>query len=95
MFGHLWIETLDYRFLSTNVREVILNGTALQLIRERTGLSQSDLSRRTTPRVSQGRISEIEAKSLNVRPATAKALADALGVPLGALILPEPDSVAS
>lgn len=68
-----------------------VNGSALSTIRERTGLSQSDLSRRSKPRVSQGRISEIEAKNLNVRPATAKALADALGVPLAALILPEGD----
>lgn len=61
-----------------------MNGPALQAIRERTGLSQTDLAKATG--VSQGRISEIESGSLNVRPATARSLADALGVPLAALI---------
>lgn len=69
-----------------------INGSALQAIRERSGLTQSDLARETErigPRVSQGRISELEsgdpAKSA-VRPATAKVLADALSVPLVALL---------
>lgn len=71
-----------------------INGAALQAIRERSGLSQSDLSRRTDPKVSQGRISELEAGNLNVRPATAKALTDALGVPLAAVIRLETEAVA-
>lgn len=74
-----------------------INGAALKAIRERSGLSQSDLSRRTTPKVSQGRISELESDKPNtdgIRPGSAKALADALGVPLLALILNENESVA-
>lgn len=71
---------------------MILNGDALQAIRERTGLSQTELAKLTG--VSQGRISELESGRLNVRPATVKALADALAVPMTALIA-NPESVAS
>lgn len=73
---------------------MIVNPDACRSIRERTGLSQSELSRRTKPKVSQGRISEIESKATNVRPATAKAIADALDVPLGALILRDTEAAA-
>jgi transcriptional regulator with XRE-family HTH domain len=62
---------------------MVLNGSALQAIRERSGLTQSDLARETG--VSQGRISELEAGRLNVRPGTVKALAAALQVPSLAL----------
>lgn len=61
-----------------------INGSALTAIRERTGLTQSDLARGTG--VSQGRISEIESSSPSVRPATAVALAEALAVPLVAIL---------
>lgn len=69
-----------------------INGSALAAIRERTGLTQSDLARGTG--VSQGRISEIESDSPSVRPATAKALAEALAVPVVA-ILAAPTEAAS
>ena len=61
-----------------------INGPSLAAIRERSGLSQSDLARATG--VSQGRISELESESPNIRPATGKALADALAVPLVAIL---------
>lgn len=61
-----------------------INGQALQAIRERSGLTQSELARRSA--VSQNRISTIEAHSPSVRPHTAKALADTLGVPLAAIL---------
>lgn len=64
---------------------MVLNGSALQAIRERTGISQTDLAKLTG--VSQGRISELEAGQRNVRPSTIKSLADALGVPLAALMV--------
>lgn len=66
---------------------MILNGPALQAIRERTGLTQTELAKQTG--VSQGRISELETDSpSNVRPQTVKALAEALCVPMTAIILP-------
>jgi transcriptional regulator with XRE-family HTH domain len=61
-----------------------MNGAALQAIRERSGLTQSDLARLTG--ISQGRISEIESGSPKVRPATVKSLAEALSVPMTALL---------
>lgn len=67
-----------------------INGAALRAIREHSGDSQLSLSARTDPKVSQGRISELEAADVtNVRPGTARALAQALGVPLAAIIVPE------
>jgi transcriptional regulator with XRE-family HTH domain len=56
----------------------VVNGPALATIRERSGQSQSDLSKGSG--VSQGRISEIESGFLNVRPPTVKKLCDALGI---------------
>lgn len=66
---------------------MVLNGPALQAIRERTGLTQTELSVQTG--VSQGRISELEAGMCQVRPGTVKALAEALAVPITALIAAE------
>lgn len=66
---------------------MVINGAALATIRERTGLTQLDLAAQSG--VSQGRISELEAKDTNVRPATVKALAEALAVPMTALIKAE------
>ncbi len=63
---------------------MVLNGPALKAIRERTGLNQTDLAAQTG--VSQARISELEAGQLNVRPATIKALAEALQIPTTALL---------
>ena len=66
---------------------MVVNGPALAAIRERSGLTQTELAQQTG--VSQGRISEIESGEHNVRPGTAKALAEALAVPLVALIKSE------
>lgn len=66
---------------------MVINGAALATIRERTGLTQLDLAAQSG--VSQGRISELEAKDANVRPATVKALAEALAVPMTALLKAE------
>lgn len=62
----------------------MINATALRVIRERSGLSQLELAARSG--VSQGRISDIEAGSVNVRPSTVRKLADALLVPVVALM---------
>lgn len=65
-----------------------INGPALAAIRERSGLTQRGLASRTGS-VSQGRISEIESQdAIEVRPATATALAEALSVPLIAIVVP-------
>lgn len=69
-----------------------INGPALKAIRERSGLSQSDLARSTG--ISQGRISEIESASPAIRPATATTIADHLQVPLLA-ITQQDEAVAS
>lgn len=71
---------------------MLINGPALQAIRERSGLTQSDLARGSG--VSQGRISELESEVRPVRPATAKALADTLAVPIAALVAAEQGSAA-
>lgn len=70
-----------------------INGPTLKAIREASGLSQVALAAATEGIVSQGRVSEIESGSrdgapLDVRPATAKALASALNVPLVAITVP-------
>lgn len=62
-----------------------INGASLQTIRERSGLTQSDLARSTG--VSQNRISTIESTDANVRPQTAKALAESLGCPVTAILI--------
>jgi len=79
---------LTYRYVSDRLLGVKLNGQALKAIRERSGLSQSELARATG--LSQGRISELESESPNIRPSTSKALADALKVPVVALLVDEP-----
>lgn len=63
------------------------NPAALAAIRERSGLTQTDLAKQTG--VSQGRISELETKSVGLRPGTAKKLAEALQVPVVAITLTE------
>lgn len=63
-----------------------LNPAAFRTIRELAGFSQAELSRRAG--VSQGHISQIEAGHKQPRPSTVRRLADALGVPLGALLSP-------
>lgn len=71
---------------------MLLNGTALRMIRERSGHTQASLARGS--KVSQGRISELESGVRNVRPGTVKALADALAIPIAALVVAEQDSAA-
>lgn len=64
---------------------MVLNGAALRTIRERTGLAQLALAEKSG--VSQGRISELESlPTSTVRPATVKALAEALACDQAALI---------
>lgn len=69
---------------------MILNGPALVAIRERSGLTQLALARASG--VSQGRLSELEAGNLNVRPGTAKKLAEALQVPTTAITITKADA---
>jgi transcriptional regulator with XRE-family HTH domain len=61
-----------------------LNPSALVAIRVLNGLSQAELGRRS--KVSQGHISEIERGDKHASPKTIKKLAEALGVPMAALI---------
>jgi transcriptional regulator with XRE-family HTH domain len=66
-----------------------INGEALRAIRERTGLTVSELARKGG--VSQPHLSNIELGRRGGRPPIIRALADALGVPVGALLGPTPD----
>ena len=68
---------------------MLINPAALKAIREHAGHSQLSLAKQSG--VSQGHISDIEANNLpaNARPATVKKLAEALGVPTAALVIPE------
>lgn len=60
-------------------------GPTLRALRELAGYSQAELSRKS--KVSQGHISDLEAADLSgIRPATAKSLAEALGIPMPALV---------
>ena len=63
---------------------------SLRQHRELAGLSQAGLAARSG--VSQTRISELELGA-NIRPTTAKALADALGVPITDIARPDPVEV--
>lgn len=62
-----------------------ISGPTLRALRELAGLSQAELGR--VSGVSQGHISDLEAAETpnDVRPATAKRLAEGLGIPLVAL----------
>lgn len=73
---------------------MLINPAALLALRERTGLSQSELARRAG--LAQSHISAIErrARTNDVQPATALALADGLGVPLDAILATTPDGEA-
>ena len=64
-----------------------INPEALKAIRERDGQTQVDLAAGSG--IAQSQISRIEREPVDVRPATAKALADALKVPVSALLLVE------
>jgi len=67
-----------------------VNPHALRVIRERSGLSVSELAR--TAGLSQPHLSNIETGKRQASPAVLRQLADALRVPLLALIT-DPDSV--
>lgn len=72
-----------------------LNRETLIAMRVLAGFSQAELSRRSG--VSQGHISELESETSQkqARPATIKKLADAMGVPMGALLAVKTEAVAS
>ena len=81
------------------MRLMRINGAALKSIREAKGHTQLSLAAITGGIVSQGRISELEAGNkfrngspCNVRPATVKALAEALQEPQTAITIPDFDS---
>lgn len=61
-----------------------LNREALTTIRVLAGYSQAELARQAN--MSQGHISELEKGTKNASPATIKKLADAMNVPMGALM---------
>lgn len=68
-----------------------INGAALRAIRENGGHSQLSLAEASG--VDQGNISKMEAEKsgpVNVRPATAKKLAQALNIPLAAITVRVP-----
>jgi transcriptional regulator with XRE-family HTH domain len=70
---------------------VKVNPWALTCVRERSGFTQTELARRSG--ISQGRISELEhgdrhGHPLHARPSTARALANALDVPILAIASP-------
>ena len=65
-----------------------INVVALRTIRELSGLSQAELSRRSG--INQGYISTIEGGKKAPRPGTVRRFADALGVPVGALVGGDP-----
>ncbi len=62
---------------------VFSNPEALTAIREKDGHSQLSLAKAAG--VAQSRISRLEANAVPIRPATAKRLAAALGVPISAI----------
>lgn len=65
-----------------------INPEALRALREKDGHSQASLARHSG--ITQSRISELEGDVPQmVRPSTAKRLADALAVPVSALVLVE------
>lgn len=68
------------------------NPQALTAIREKDGHSQLSLAK--VAGVAQSRISRLEANAVPIRPATAKRLADALGVPISAITQPTAPDVA-
>lgn len=70
-----------------------INPAALKSLREMSGLSQVDLAGRAG--VSQRMISALEAGERQARPATIKKLAVALGVPIPAIAITQPEGVGS
>lgn len=78
------------------VQVMQINPPSHVAIREASGFSQAALSRATKGKVSQGRISTIESSEgpVTVRPETAKALAEAMSVPVAALTVPNAEVAA-
>lgn len=70
---------------------VRLNPASLAALRIFAGLSQAELARRSG--LSQGHISELERGGKDARPATIKKLAQALAVPMPALLRNHDDEV--
>lgn len=69
-----------------------VNKTALRTFREHAGLSRVRLAEATGGQVTPEAIRLIEqGKTTNPRPDTVKAIADALGISVGAVVIPEPD----
>jgi len=62
-----------------------INPVALKAIRERSGFSQAALGRAAN--VSQGHISQLEAGEKEPRPEMVRRLAEALGIPIAALVV--------
>lgn len=69
-----------------------MNPSTLSAMRVLAGLSQAELARRSG--VSQGHISELEKGDKKASPKTIKRLADALSVPMPALISVAPEQAA-
>lgn len=81
-----------------NLAAVKINPGALTAARERAGHTQASLSREST--VNQSWISQLErlddeGQPREIRPPTAKRLADALGVDIGDITISEPVEVQS
>ena len=70
----------------------MINGAALAAMRTLAGYSQAELARQSG--VSQGHISEIESGDKKASPKTIKALAEALRVPMPALLSDPSQAVA-
>ena len=69
---------------------VKINAVSLRVIRERSGLSQAELGRRTG--ISQGHISQLEAGEKEPRPDTVARLAAALDCPTITLLAAPSDT---
>lgn len=75
---------LDLSLVIDHYPSVLLNPVSLAVIRVLAGLSQAALSRQSG--VSQGHISGIESGDKIASPEMLKKLADALGIPIAALL---------
>lgn len=84
---------MTYRYLSITLVFVQIHPISLAVMRILAGLSQAALSKKSG--VSQGYISGIEAGDKDASPEKIKELADAIGVPIAALITdPTPEQIA-
>ena len=67
-----------------------LNGTAVRVIREALGVRNGDLAARVG--VTAGTLTHIERDGRQVSPATQRAIADSLGIPLEAITFPRSEA---